>query len=216
MKRFTTLALSIFMLLAVSTLHASEKGSMMKDSAMMDEMPASMAKSYEIDAAHSTLGFAIKHLGIGTTRGSFGTFEGNIVMDPEDPDAFDAVVTIDAASIDTKNEGRDKHLRSDDFFGVETYPEISFKATGLKQEGAGTVITGKLTMKDVTRTVSIPVEVSGPVQSPFGGEVIAIRGEFQLNRQDYNINWSKTMDSGGLVVADMVDVIVEIEAHHKG
>ncbi|MCA9403893.1 MAG: YceI family protein [Candidatus Omnitrophica bacterium] len=211
MKRFTTMALTVIMLLAASTLRAADMEDM-----MTDDMTASMAKSYEIDAAHSTLGFAIKHLGIGTTRGSFGTFEGNIVMDAEDPDAFDAVVTIDAGSIDTKNEGRDKHLRSDDFFGVETYPEISFKATGLKKEGDGAVITGKLTMKDVTRTVSIPVEISGPVTSPFGGEVIAIRGEFQLNRQDYNINWSKTMDSGGLVVADMVNVIVEIEAHHKG
>lgn len=214
MKRITTLVLTVVAILAVSIVHASEKGSMMGDGGMKDTMSA--AKSYNIDVSHSTLGFSIKHLGIGTTRGSFGTFEGSIKYDPENPAAFGAMVSIDTASIDTKNDGRDKHLRSDDFFGVETYPEISFKSTGLKEQGNGTVITGELTMKDVTRNVSIPVEISGPVQSPFGGEVIAIRGEFQLNRQDYNITWSKTMDSGGLVVADMVNIIVEIEAHHKG
>ncbi|MBZ0166045.1 MAG: YceI family protein, partial [Candidatus Omnitrophica bacterium] len=114
------------------------------------------------------------------------------------------------------NEGRDKHLRSGDFFDTENYPEITFQATGLEKTGDGAVIKGKLTMKDVTRQVAIPVEISGPVNSPFGGEVIAVRGQFQVNRQDYNITWSKSLDNGGLVVADTVDVIVEIEAAHKG
>ncbi len=206
MKRLLCMALAAAMVFAVTTVQGSETA----------DMKQSAAKNYDIDVAHSTLGFAIKHLGIGTTRGSFGNFEGNITFDPQDYANFKAVASIDAASIDTKNEGRDKHLRSEDFFGVETYPEITFEAAKLEKKGDGAVLTGKLTMKDVTRTVSIPVEISGPVNSPFGGEVIAVRGQFQLNRQDYNIKWSKTMDSGGLVVADNVDVIVEIEAHHKG
>lgn len=214
MKHFAHLLVTAVLLLTVSAVQAEEMGGKMGGDTMMEDMSA--AKSYDIDVAHSTLGFAVKHLGISTTRGSFGTFEGHVIFDPDDYGSFKAVANIDAASIDTKNENRDKHLRSDDFFGVDTYPEITFVAEKLAETGDGAVITGKLTIKDVTRTVSIPVEITGPVQSPFGGEVIGLRGEFQLNRQDYNVKWSKTMDAGGLVVADMVNVIVEIEAHHKG
>ena len=217
MKRFKHL-ISLAAVLAIATsAQASEKGSMMKGSAMKGSpTAASAAKEYNIDVSHSTLGFAIKHLGIGITRGSFGTFEGNIVLDPNDYSSFQAMASIDAASIDTKNDARDKHLRSPDFFDVEAHPDIHFESTGLQKKGSGTVLNGKLTMKGVTRSVSIPVEISGPVNSPFGGSVIAIRGQFQLNRQDYGIKWSKSMDNGGLVVADEVDIIMEIEAHHKG
>lgn len=217
MKHFMTLILTAGIVFSSAAVHASEKGSMKgSDKGSMKAEMKMMAKSYDIDVSHSTLGFAIKHLGIGVTRGSFGIYEGQITFDSNDYSSFSASATIDAASIDTKNDGRDKHLRSDDFFGVETYPEITFMGTSLEKKGSGAVLTGKLTMKGVTRTVSIPVEISGPVNSPFGGEVIAIRGEFQLNRQDYGITWSKSMDNGGLVVADKVDIIIELEAHHKG
>lgn len=220
MKHFGYLICLAAVLAVTTTTHASEKGSMkgseMKGSPVEKVMAPAMTKKYAIDVAHSTMGFAIKHLGIGVTRGSFGVFEGNITMDPNDFGSFEAIATIEASSIDTKNNDRDKHLRGTDFFDVEAYPEITFHGTSLEKKGNGAVISGKLTMKGVTRQVSIPVEVSGPVNSPFGGSVIAVRGQFQLNRQDYNINWSKTMDTGGLVVADLVDIIIEIEAHHKG
>ncbi|MBZ0166256.1 MAG: YceI family protein, partial [Candidatus Omnitrophica bacterium] len=109
MKHFTFCAFLAVTLLTISGAQASEKGSMKGSDTMMEKgsMTPSAVKHYEIDAAHSTLGFSVKHLGIGITRGSFGTFEGNITMDPNDLSSFAAIATIDAGSIDTKNEGRD-------------------------------------------------------------------------------------------------------------
>lgn len=176
----------------------------------------SQAVSYNIDASHSTFGFAVKHMAVGTTRGSFTTVEGAISYNPEDYSNFEAIVTIDANSIDTKNEGRDKHLRSADFFDTEQFPEITFYSTRLEKRGEGAVIIGNLTMKGVTKELTIPVEFSGPVKSPYGADVIGIAGQIRINRQDYGISFSKTLDNGGLMVADMVDVIIEIEANHKG
>lgn len=179
------------------------------------EPVASTSTSYEIDASHSTLGFAVKHLAVGTTRGGFNTYEGSVIFDPNDYSSFEAIVTIDANSIDTNNEGRDKHLRSPEFFDTEKFPEISFYSDRLEKRGEGNVIIGTLTMKGISQELTIPVELSGPVMSPYGSNVIGIKAQIQINRQDYGVSFSKTMDNGGLVVADMVDLIIEIEAHHK-
>ncbi|MCA9401615.1 MAG: polyisoprenoid-binding protein [Candidatus Omnitrophica bacterium] len=171
--------------------------------------------SYEIDGTHSTLGFAVKHLQVGTTRGGFNDYKGSISFDPDNYDAFKADVTIKASSIDTDLEARDNHLKSDDFFAVETYPAITFTSDRLEQRGEGTVIVGDLTIKGITKTLTIPVQISGPVKSPFGSSVIGITGQTFINRQDFNITWNKSMDSGGYVVGDEVNLIIEIEAHHK-
>ncbi len=181
------------------------------DSAEMAE-----ATPYSIDVGHSTLGFAVKHLGVGTTRGSFGVYDGTIYFDPDNYDSFTAEVTIDAASIDTKLKKRDDHLRAADFFDVENYPEITFESTRLEKRGEGAVIIGDLTMKGVTKQLTIPVQISGPVKSPFGQTVIALAARITINRQDYGISWSKTLDNGGLVVDDNVDLIIELEAQNNG
>lgn len=179
------------------------------------EPASNTTTSYEIDASHSTLGFAVKHLAVGTTRGGFNTYEGSVIFDPNDYSSFEAIVTIDANTIDTNNEGRDKHLRSPEFFDTEKFPEISFYSDRLEKRGEGNVIIGTLTMKGISQELTIPVELSGPVMSPYGSNVIGIKAQIQINRQDYGVSFSKTMDNGGLVVADMVDLIIEIEAHHK-
>ena len=171
--------------------------------------------AYDIDVTHSTLGFAVKHLGVGTTRGAFTDYTGVIEFNPEDYSTFSADVTIQATSIDTKVEARDNHLRNADFFDVEKYPTITFTSTRLEKRGAGAVIVGDLTIKDVTKTLTIPVTVSGPITSPFGGRVIGIAGQTIINRQDFNVSWSKNLDNGGLVVDDMVELIIEIEAQKK-
>lgn len=173
------------------------------------------APVYTVDVSHSTLGFAVKHMVVGTTRGSFGEYEGKIHYNPNNQDDFHAEVTINAASIDTKNVDRDKHLRNEDFFGVETYPTIKFVSTRLDKTAAGLAIVGNLTMKDVTKEISVPVEISGPVKSPYGMDVIGINGAITINRQDYNISWSKNLDTGGLVVGDDVKLIIELEAQNK-
>jgi len=167
---------------------------------------------YEIDAAHSTLGFAVKHMGVSTTRGAFSDFKGTIDYDPANPAAFAADVTVDAKSIDTANENRDNHLRGEDFFDVEKYPSITFQNAKLEQKDGKSVIVGDLTIKDVTKSVEIPVEISGPVKGMGGGDVIGLAGETTINRQDFHVKWNKAWDAGGLVVADDVKLIVEVEA----
>ena len=126
---------------------------------------------------------------------------------------FRADVTIDANSIDTNNEKRDGHLRTADFFDAEQYPAITFKNASLEQNG--TVIAGDLTIKGVTKRINIPVEISGPVAGPQGGNVIGISGETTINRQDFGVSFNKVLETGGLMVSDDVKIIVDIEAHSK-
>ncbi|MDO8581055.1 MAG: YceI family protein [Candidatus Omnitrophota bacterium] len=172
------------------------------------------ADQYEIDPVHSTLGFAIKHLQVGTTRGQFDNYVGDIYFDPQDDASFKADVTIQADSIDTRNTKRDDHLRTADFFDVANFPTITFKSQKLERQGDSTVMTGDLTIKAVTKTISIPVTIAGPVEGP-GVTVIGINGEITINRQDYNIKFSKMLDNGGLMVGDQVHLVIEIEAHKK-
>lgn len=173
------------------------------------------AEKYDIDVTHSTLGFAVKHMQVGTTRGGFNDYAGSVSYDPDDFSTFNAEVTIQANSIDTRQEARDKHLKTADFFDVEKFPTITFKSARLEKRGEGTVIVGDLTMKDVTREITFPVSISGPVTSPYGAKVIGIQGETVINRQDYGISFSKALDNGGLMVDDMVLLVIEIEAGAK-
>lgn len=168
------------------------------------------AETYTIDPAHSSMGFSARHMMVATVIGAFDDYQGAITYDPADPAAFKADVAIQAKSIDTRVAKRDDHLRSADFFDVEKYPAITFTAAKLDKQDGRTVLAGHLTMKGVTKEVSIPVTISGPIQ---GGPVIGLSGSFTLNRQDYGINWNKALDNGGLAVSDEVKVDINIEAH---
>lgn len=175
---------------------------------------AQAVDTYIIDKSHSTIGFAVKHLMVSTTRGEFREYEGVIKFDKDDLSAFTAEVTIQTDSLDTRDGKRDVHLKAEDFFDVEQYPTLTFNNAKLSQKSSGYEIVGDLTIRDVTKTVSIPVDLSGPVVSPFtGNKVIGITGEITINRQDFGISWSKTMDQGGFVVDNNVRIIVEIEGH---
>jgi len=204
--------LTIFMLSVILLVSGVQTAFSQTEDVVANEEIASHAAQYSVDLGHSTVGFAVKHLGVGTTRGGFTNYTGMIQFNPDDYSSFNAELIIQATSIDTNLEGRDNHLRSADFFDVENYPTMVFKSGRLEKRGEGTVIVGDLTMKGVTKTLTIPVTVSGPVQSPSGDTVIGIAGQTQLNRQEFNITWSKNLDNGGLVVDDMVNVIIEIEA----
>ncbi len=170
------------------------------------------ADTYTIDTAHSTMGFSVKHMMVSTIIGAFDDYQGAITYDPADPAAFKADVTIQAKSIDTKVAKRDDHLRSAEFFDVEKHPVLTFTAVKLDKQDGRTVLTGGLTMKGVTKEVSIPVTISGPVQG-MGGSIMALSGSFTLNRQDYGVNWNKALDNGGFAVSDEVKVDINIEAH---
>lgn len=179
--------------------------------------PAWAASGYTIDKAHSSIGFSITHMMISHTTGTFADYDGEILFSPDDLAGSHFDFTVQAKSIDTRNEARDNHLRSADFFEVEKYPVITFKSRKVEhQDGDVYILVGDMTIKDVTKEVSIPVTILGPVKSPFGpGTAIGISAKFQLNRQDYNIRWNKQMDNGGVLIGDMVDAVVNIEASAK-
>lgn len=183
--------------------------------ALTPAMVSAEANTYRLDPSHTYLGFAVKHLGISTTRGSFTQFEGDITYDPDLTGAFETDVTIQAASIDTNNDQRDNHLRSSDFFEVEEYPTITFVSETLENRNGGHVIVGDLTIKGVTKRIEIPVEVTGPVKSPFGTENIGLKGEAGINRKDFGITWNKTLDSGGFVVGEDVRLKIDVEAQRE-
>ena len=173
------------------------------------------ADTYQIDKAHSTFGFTVQHLMVSTVPGSFADYSGVVNFDKENIANSSIDVTIQSASINTNVPKRDEHLRSADFFDASKFPEIVFKSTKIAGEGTDYVITGQLTLHGVTKEVSVPVTIQGPVKNPMGGDVIGISGAFTLNRQDYGVKWNKDMDAGGVVVSDVVKVTINIEAHKQ-
>ena len=170
------------------------------------------ADTYVIDTAHSSIGFSVKHMAISNVKGHFSEFAGTIVYDPEDALQFRADGAITVKSIDTGIVGRDEHLRGPDFFDIEKYPEIRFAAKKVERQGAVYSLTGDLTMHGVTKEITLPFTVTGPIVDMQGKKRIGIETSTVINRKDYGINWSKLMDNGGLVVADEVKAEINIEA----
>lgn len=173
------------------------------------------ADEYSIDKTHSTIGFSAKHLMVSKTTGMFKDYDGVIKFDPNDLAASKIDITVQAASIDTRHDQRDGHLKSPDFLDTEKFPKLNFTTISIIKEGEVYKLTGDLTIKDVTIRITIPAEISGPVNSPMGGTAIGIQTNFKINRQDFNVTFSKTMDNGGLVVSDEINIDVTIEAYKK-
>ena len=149
-------------------------------------------------------------------QGNFKTFEGLITLDPKDAAATKVEATIDTKSINTQNDQRDAHLRSADFFDADTNPTILFKSTSATVKGNIYNVTGEVTIKGVTKQITLPLTIAGPVKSPMGGnDVIGVSGQTKINRHDFGIKWNKQMDQGGYVVGDEVMIIINLEAHKK-
>lgn len=176
---------------------------------------ASAADVYKADKVHSTIGFTISHLMVSKVTGAFNDYVGTIQLDPKDVANSSCDLTIKVASIDTKNEARDNHLKNSDFFAADKFPEIMFKSKKVVlKSGADYLVTGDLTMRGVTKEVELPVTLSGPVTSPMdGSQVLGIESHFVINRQDYGVSWNKALDNGGVVVGNDVHVSVLFEAH---
>ena len=174
---------------------------------------------YQIDPAHTQIMFKVKHLGISTVTGRFDNFEGTYTFDPENLANSGVAATIKAASINTNEAKRDKHLKSDEFLNVEKYPDITFVSKGVlrddKDDPDEYTIVGDLTINGVTKTVELEAEYGGKTTDPWGNERTAFEAETEINRKDFNINWNKTLDSGGFVVGDEVRIILEVEGIHK-
>ena len=169
------------------------------------------ASTYTIDQAHSNVSFKVRHL-VSKTAGQFNDFNGTIVADFADLDASSVAFTIQTASIDTENEDRDKHLRSEDFFDVGTYPEITFVSKKITKSGENTfAVTGTLTMHGVAKTVTLPVTFLGEGPSPWGGRVAGWEIQTTLDRKDYGIIWNKALDAGGMILGDEVEITINLE-----
>jgi polyisoprenoid-binding protein YceI len=177
--------------------------------------PRLYAEEYSIDKAHSTVGFTTKHLMVSNVSGHFADYDGQVVFDPNNLEASKIDLTIKADSIDTNNEKRDGHLKNEDFFDTGKFPEIKFVSKKIEKAGDKYNVTGDLTIKDVTKEITVPAEIVGPVNSPMGGSVIGINVMAKINRQDYNVKWNKALDSGGMMVSDDVDINVSLEANKK-
>jgi len=173
------------------------------------------ADSYTFDLAHSSIGFSVRHLGLSKVRGNFTDFSGTINYDPQDITKSSVTVTIKTASINTDNENRDNHLRSGDFFMADSFPEITFVSDKIVKQADGFVAQGTLTMKGVAKKIDLPFTVAGPITGMGGEQRMAVESGMTLNRQDYGVSWSKTLDAGGLVVGNDVEVSLEIEAVKK-
>jgi polyisoprenoid-binding protein YceI len=169
--------------------------------------------TYTLDPVHSRLGFVARHAMVTKVRGSFTEVEGKGFFDAADPSRSWLEVTIQAASIDTGNETRDAHLRSNDFFDMENHPEIRFVSTGVEQlDGSSYRVTGDLTIKGVTRPISIDLEYSGSAVDPYGNTRIGLEGSTAVNRRDWGINWNAALDAGGVLVSEKVTLELDISA----
>lgn len=170
------------------------------------------ADTYQVDPAHTTVGFSIAHLVINTVHGRFLDFTGTVVIDPDKSNAVvEAKSTIQVKSIDTGVTQRDNHLRSADFFDVEKFPTITFVSKRVENKGGQQLLVGDFTMHGVTKELSLRVKIKGPIKA-MGGQRIGIEATGSLNRKDYGISWNKTLDAGGLMLGEDVQIEINAEA----
>lgn len=176
---------------------------------------AAAKDTYTVDKVHSELTFRVKHL-VAWTPGTFNDYAVHVELDPASMEGSSVDFTIQAASIDTGNEDRDKHLRGDDFFATETFPAITFKGENIKKTGENVYdVTGTLTMRGVAKQITIPVEFNGFSKDPWGNEKAGFSSEFKVNRKDFGIVWNKTLDAGGMLLGDEVRVVMNLEMNKK-
>ena len=174
------------------------------------------ADTYVIDPVHSTIGFSVKHLTVSEVQGNFKTFTGSITLDSKNAAAAAVDASIETKSINTQNEQRDTHLRSADFFDADANPAITFKSTNVAVNGNTYTVTGDLSIKGITKSITLPLTILGPVKSPMSGDdVIGAVGQTIINRQDFDVKWNKQMDKGGYIVGDEVTININLEAHKK-
>ena len=173
---------------------------------------ATALRTFAIDKTHSEAAFQVRHL-ITKVRGRFADFAGSIQFDADQPARSTVSFVIQAASIDTNTPDRDAHLRSDDFFAVDAHPTITFTSTGITAVGGSDyALAGDLTMRGVTKPVTIPVTFLGTAVDPWGNEKLAFEGELTVNRKDYGLNWNAALEAGGFLVGDEVKISLTIQA----
>jgi len=175
------------------------------------QIPGYVVGTWDIDASHSTVGFSVRHMMVSKVRGYFREFTGEIVT-AEDPSQSVVTATVDLGSIDTRQEQRDAHIRSADFFDVETHPQMTFRSTAVRTDGADWTVEGELTLKGNTKPVVLSLELNGFGPDAYGGYRAGFSAKTEINRNDFGVDIKMPMDGGGVVVSDKINVELEIEA----
>jgi polyisoprenoid-binding protein YceI len=171
---------------------------------------------WDFDLSHSSINFHVRHLMVSKVHGRFSAWHGTLELDDEDLTRSRVEVSIEAASIDTKDEKRDAHLRSPDFLEVEKFPAITFKSTQITREGDEEYkVVGDLTIHGVTRAVTLEVEGGGRVTDPWGGTRTGFSAKTSISRKDFGLTWNMALEAGGFLVGDKLDINLEIEAVKK-
>ena len=173
--------------------------------------PEIPAGTWTIDPSHSEVGFSVRHLMVSKVKGNFERFEGSLVI-AEDPLASSVTASIDLSSINTRDETRDGHLRSGDFFDTDSNPTMTFTSTSVAAKGDDYVVTGDLTIKGVTKPVELSLEFNGVHPDPWGGTRSGFSAETEISRKDWGIDFQVPMDGGGVVIGDKIKVVLEVEA----
>jgi polyisoprenoid-binding protein YceI len=174
------------------------------------------SSTWKIDPSHSNVEFAVKHLMISTVKGHFADVEGEIVIANGDPSRSSVSATLKAASIDTRTGQRDDHLRSADFLDAATFPEITFKSTRIAGDASEFKVIGNLTIRGVTREITLEATNEGSGKDPWGGERIGFSAKTKLDRRDFGLTWNQAIESGGVVVGHELKISIEIEAVKQG
>ncbi|MDZ7675662.1 MAG: YceI family protein [Acidimicrobiales bacterium] len=169
------------------------------------------AGRYTIDPSHSSADFQVRHLGLSKVRGGFESFSGTVVVD-DDPAQSSVEVSLDAASFTTGNEDRDGHVKSADFLAVEQYPALTYRSTGVRQDGDDWKVDGELTVRGVSRPVTLDVEFEGAGEDPWGNGRIAFSAETEIDRDEWGINWNQTLETGGVLVGKTVKIEIDVQA----
>jgi len=183
--------------------------------AVLDADPtlAALTGDYTIDPAHSSIGFTVRHAMVTNVRGTFGTYEGALRLDGTDPSRSTASLDVEIASVDTGIADRDGHLRSADFFDAESFPRMTFRSTAAERvSGDRYRITGDLTLRDVTRPLTIDLEFHGAATDVYGAERVGFEGSAEILRSDWGLTWNAALEAGGVMVSDKVKLFFDISA----
>jgi polyisoprenoid-binding protein YceI len=168
--------------------------------------------NWQIDYSHSEINFTVRHMMISKVRGRFEDWSGTVNFDPINPENTNVDVTVQLASINTRENDRDDHLRSPDFFDVENYPTMHFKSTKVEQDDADEgKLYGELTIRDVTKPVVLDVEYAGQAQSPWGTTSAGFSASATINRKDWDLSWNQALETGGVLVGEKVKIEIELE-----
>lgn len=178
----------------------------------VETAPIGAKTVWKLDPAHTLVEFSAKHLMISTVKGQIGGVEGAILIDESDPANSSVEATLDARTLDSRIEQRDQHLRSADFLDVEKFPQIKFRSTDIQGDQQNFKLTGDLTIRDITRPITLDVTFEGQTKDPWGGERVGFSAKGKIDRRDYGLTWNVILESGGLTVSNDIKIQLEVEA----